>query len=64
MVKFYVNGELVLSDDPRLVVYQSCVPRPTPDDVRLLRYQLFRRSEPLVRLGVFKHHGKMVFSRN
>lgn len=64
MVKFYIDGELVLSDDPRLVVHLVYTPRPATGDRTLLRYQLFRRGHRLVSVGAYKHSGLMVFGNN
>ena len=65
MVKFYIDGIRVLSDDPRLVVFLVHMPVATIDDYRLLRYQMQRsRGTKLVSVGAWKHSGPMMFGRN
>jgi hypothetical protein len=64
--KFYINDQPVLSDDPRLVVFLTFEPRPTREDVIALRFEMRRRKKgviPLVSV-VYKHSGKMIFSKN
>ena len=65
MVTFYIDGERVLSDDPRLVVHLVYIPRPAVGDLTLLRYQLTaQRGVRLVSVGVYEHSGKMLFGVN
>jgi hypothetical protein len=65
MVTFYIDGERVLSDDPRLVVYLVHHPRPAVGDCTLLRYQLrAQRGVKLVSVGVYVHGSKTIFGVN
>ena len=65
MVTFYIDGERVLSDDPRLVVFLVYIPRPAVGDRTLLRYQLTaQRGVRLVSVGAYVHSGKTIFGTN